>query len=377
MSTASQADILSSTVLYCTKGSSNKEYHLALEKNTDGYLVRYANGKRGSTLTRGLKTASPTSLEIAQKVYDKTLREKLRDDYYPAGETVNADVQSIIASKPEKIDFDPQLLIPIDEAQAEELCKTMEYGIQLKYDGERRFASYNNGAALFGNRKGEKVQVRQHLADALIEFAEKCGGESFAWDCEDMGETLVIFDLLKYKGEDLRESKASFHLRAMLMTTLQHEIEFYGFEKFFKVEYVQDGLLFEQVKAIAEFDSEEGLVLKHWDSVIEPGLSHNAHFKLKFWKDATVKVLSVHPTKRSVQMGVLDGTNWVAVGNVTIPVNASIPAPETLIDVKYLYAYPNGGSLFEPSFKRVRTDLTELDCSIEKLSYKKGSDQVL
>ena len=61
MSTASQADILSSTVLYCTKGSSNKEYHLALEKNTDGYLVRYANGKRGSTLTRGLKTASPTS----------------------------------------------------------------------------------------------------------------------------------------------------------------------------------------------------------------------------------------------------------------------------------------------------------------------------
>lgn len=377
MSTASQADILSSTVLYCTKGSSNKEYHLALEKGTDGYLVRYANGKRGSTLTRGLKTPAPTSLEIAQKVYEKTLREKLRDDYYPAGETVDADVQTIVASQREKIDFEPQLLIPIDEAKADELAATGLYAIQIKADGERRFVHYQDGSVTFGNRKGEQTQARDCITQSILDFAKITGYSSFKWDCEDMGDSLVVFDVIEHDGVNFKDSAYSFQERNKCLSRLQCLFHSIGFEECLQVAKEIDPADYEAGKARAEFDAEEGLVFKKWDSVIEPGTAHNTHFKLKFWKDATVRVASVHPTKRSVAIEVLDGDRWVRVGNVTIPVNASIPAPDTLIDVKYLYAYPNGGSLFEPSFKRVRTDLTEQDCSIDKLSYKKGSDSLV
>jgi bifunctional non-homologous end joining protein LigD len=38
---------------------------------------------------------------------------------------------------------------------------------------------------------------------------------------------------------------------------------------------------------------------------------------------------------------------FVEIGNVTIPANVRIPAAGSLVEVRYLYAYP-GGSQYQP-----------------------------
>ena len=41
-----------------------------------------------------------------------------------------------------------------------------------------------------------------------------------------------------------------------------------------------------------------------------------------------------------------------------------------IIEVRYLYAY-KGGSLYQPTFLDVRTDIDEQECLLSQLKYKK------
>ena len=65
---------------------------------------------------------------------------------------------------------------------------------------------------------------------------------------------------------------------------------------------------------------------------------------------------------------------WMGVGNVSIPVNHAIPQVGNIIEVRYLYAYPNG-SLFQPTYLGERNDLEETDCRETQRVFKKGEDE--
>ena len=58
------------------------------------------------------------------------------------------------------------------------------------------------------------------------------------------------------------------------------------------------------------------------------------------------------------------------VGNVTIPVNADIPAIGSIVEVRYLFAYDNGGSLYEPCYLGARTDITTEECLASQRKFK-------
>ena len=45
------------------------------------------------------------------------------------------------------------------------------------------------------------------------------------------------------------------------------------------------------------------------------------------------------------------------VSGRTIPANFPIPPVGALVEVRYLYCFPNGGSLFQPVYLGVRDDL--------------------
>lgn len=60
---------------------------------------------------------------------------------------------------------------------------------------------------------------------------------------------------------------------------------------------------------------------------------------------------------------------------MTIPANADIPEQGSLIDVKYLYAY-KGGSIFQPTFLRPRTDVLEQECRMDRLTYRSEDKSV-
>jgi bifunctional non-homologous end joining protein LigD len=94
--------------------------------------------------------------------------------------------------------------------------------------------------------------------------------------------------------------------------------------------------------------------------------------KLKFWEDVTCRVTAGRDGNRSVGLELLENEAWIPVGNVTIPANAEIPSPGSLVDIRYLYAYP-GGSLFQPTYLRPRTDVAPEECHTGRLKYKNAS----
>ena len=82
---------IQSASLHFREGNSDKEYHAAIEPSGEGYIVTFAYGRRGNTLTTGTKTTHPVLLHEATKVFDKLVASKLAKGYRyssaSAGET--------------------------------------------------------------------------------------------------------------------------------------------------------------------------------------------------------------------------------------------------------------------------------------------------
>ena len=60
--------------LYYREGSSDKVYQAAIEPAGNQFLVNFAYGRRGTTLTTGTKTALPVDHTTAEKVYELILQ---------------------------------------------------------------------------------------------------------------------------------------------------------------------------------------------------------------------------------------------------------------------------------------------------------------
>lgn len=125
--------------------------------------------------------------------------------------------------------------------------------------------------------------------------------------------------------------------------------------------------LLNRVKA----ESGEGVVFKRIDAPYEAGRpnSGGAQLKYKLYASASVIVLKQND-KRSVEMGMIESDGQlVSVGNVAIPANKSIPDEMSIIEVRYLFAYPNGGSLYQPTFLELRADVEQHECLTSQLKY--------
>ena len=74
--------------------------------------------------------------------------------------------------------------------------------------------------------------------------------------------------------------------------------------------------------------------------------------KYKFIESASFVVTLVHPTKRSVSLGLYAQSEIVDAGNVTIPPNHDIPKAGSVVEVRYLYAFRQSGSIYQPCYSR-------------------------
>jgi len=96
--------------------------------------------------------------------------------------------------------------------------------------------------------------------------------------------------------------------------------------------------------------------------------------KFKFYATASFIVLKVN-TQRSVLLGLYNpdlpaGRSVVPAGNVTIPINHLIPEMGDIVEVKYLYAYRESGSVYQPSYIGKRDDVNVEECTVSQLKYK-------
>ena len=73
------------TTLYYREGSSDKVYHVSLELNgsPEKFLVRFAFGRRGSTLQTGTKTPMSVDYDTALRTFNQLVAAKLAKGYTP------------------------------------------------------------------------------------------------------------------------------------------------------------------------------------------------------------------------------------------------------------------------------------------------------
>jgi bifunctional non-homologous end joining protein LigD len=372
-----------SILLHNDRGGSDKVYHLELKEVHGGWVVNSRNGRRvpgpgyeiqGSA--GGMRTPGPVPYETARRTYNELIQSKVRGRYVIIERisAIAAVAEAVTVSVPlaeessENEERDsgkyPMLLIPIaDEATALRLCDNPSYCGQEKEDGERRMLLKNPLSLRGINRNGEFVPIPQSIRDAsdLITL------NAFLLDGEIIGEKLRVWDLLEHNGEDMREQSMQVRYERLALLIPNY----FNFAiQVVPTTFTRDAKLkmFHDIKARGG----EGMVFKLVAAPYQEGKSKYA-LKFKFKEPATVQIVGVSSTKRSVQMGVIADGGIQFVGNVTIPVNKDIPSIGQFAEVEYLYAYPNGGSLFQPVYLGPRPDKVEAD-RYDSLKFKRPSD---
>ena len=363
--------------LYYREGTSDKVYSVQLEEKDGGWVVNFQFGRRGSTLTLGTKTKSPTIYPDAKAAYDKLVSEKTKKGYTPG----EAGTPYLNAPKEDRATGTyPQLLVPASEELAEELLSDDHFGLQEKKDGKRilvrveaRITTAIPNIVTGINRNGLQVGIPTTVIDQLRYT------DSALLDGEMIGDHYYVFDILEHNGKDLRYKGYIFRytaLRAFMQLMLDspyvHVVPFTTGEE-------------AKREAFAEFKNGgfEGVVFKKIDAVYTSGRPNIKEatsreqanqYKFKFVKTASVIVSRIN-NQRSVGIAVreTDGIQYVDLGDVTIPVNFDIPQTGQVVEVRYLYAYP-GGKLIQTVFLGTRDDIDFTACTIDQLKYKREED---
>jgi len=252
------------------------------------------------------------------------------------------------------------------ENQITRLLTDGRYCLQEKMDG-RRLMIRKRGDEITGiNRRDLVVSVPEPIREAVSELPV-----DVLLDGEVVGDTLHAFDLLEVKGHDIRNqaylSRCSGLLTLLPMnnpallwvSTSIHTDDKVG--------------TYEELRHIGS----EGIVFKEIDAPFSPGHpnSGGSQLKFKFVETASFIVTGINRA-RSVNLGLYgNGTGkgsqtLLPAGNVTIPPNHDIPQVGSVVEVRYLYAYRESGSVYQPVYLGERDDIPDTDCTTTQLKYK-------
>jgi bifunctional non-homologous end joining protein LigD len=343
---------------------SDKVYHVQIEEVPDGFVVNFQYGRRGSTLQTGTKTASPVDLNKAESIFSKLVSEKkakgygLGDSGTPYAGTEQAGKVSGLV---------PQLLNPIEEDRLEQLLDDDDWMLQEKKDGIRLMNRVNPGVVTTSNRKGLIVPANGLIEARLKEPPLK----NYVVDGEGMGDVLWMFDLIEADGRSLREDGA-------YSRWLNLSAHFGNYDKDYSAIRIVPAYVGAKEKRAAlirlRAERAEGVVFKRMDSPYVSGRPNSGGYQVifKFHESCTCFVRAINDGKRSIVLGMKQlSSDYVGVGNCTIPANFKIPKEGDLVEVRYLYAFP-GGSLYQPVYWGPRTDLPHAD-DISVLKFKQGT----
>ena len=349
---------IESTTLWSTKDGSDKTYSAAIVQNSSGgYDVVAQNGPRGGTQTVQKPKEVGVALDVARAAYAKLVKSKIKSGYNPMdGSTVAIAAVSERDGKSANVPV--MLLDAIGASELAEKFGTAHYMWQQKHDGHRRLIVTSGNEAHGVNRKGEYVPLSPAIAEAALTMF----GPEATIDGELVGDTFWAFDLLKIGGISFTDKRADAR-----HTALRGYMEIGS-----KICAEPDAIRFvENVDSVDDLRlaGAEGIVGKLRSARYCDGKKHGVALKYKFWNTATVEVIRQNAAHSiGVAVYAADGTQ-VDVGNVTLPPSMQPPAIGAFVEVRYLYAYRNG-SLYQPAFQMVRTDMTRADCAIEQLVYK-------
>jgi bifunctional non-homologous end joining protein LigD len=353
--------------LYFKQGSSDKVYlaHL-LEDKGNGldnlrWRVSFEFGRRGSTLQPGVKIANAT-YEQAKKVYNKLVGSKVAKGYKPGEGASQAAV--VAAGEKESSGLIPWQPTMLEEEEVKTYIKNDNWLAQEKFDGRHLMISSVGGQITASNKKGIVVGFPSEIRDAIAALPVPV-----ILDGEAIGTVLNVFDLIYAGTHNLTGLSTVFRLS--MLAELAVRFDEHLKEVYTAYTTAEKRSLFNEIKARRG----EGLVFKKKEATYQAGKPNSGGTmrKFKFYGEATCQVLDTTKDKRSVLLGILldKGGMFREVGKVTIPPNWEMPYKQQLIDVKYLYAYPNG-SLFQAIYKGPRDDVDHADY-YSSLKFKAGT----
>jgi len=344
--------------LYYREGSSDKVYQATIEPAGSQFVVNFAYGRRGTTLTTGTKTSSPVDYAAAKKIYTKLVGEKKAKGY-----TEGADGTPYQHADKPASGILPQLLNAVEETEVALLLGDDNYCAQEKFDGKHLLIRKQDDDLAGINKKGFIVGLPQTVANELRSMAG-----SFIPDGEAIGDDYHAFDLLECNGENLRglPYRIRFARLADLLLLSRSEYQhIHLVETAFKTR--QKTELWERLRR----ENREGIVFKRLDAPYTPGKPNSGGPQLKFKFVATVSaVVAKINVQRSVEVSLFNGRSLVSCGNVTIPANHQIPKVGEVVEVRYLYAYRDSLALYQPVYLGPRDDVEPGECLVSQLKFK-------
>lgn len=350
-----------SVTLYFKSGSSDKVYQASIEaSDSGGFTVNVAYGRRGGTLSTGTKTREPVDNATARRIFEKLLADK-RSKGYTAGTDGTPYRHSANAGRVSGLL--PQLLNTIGEDHVARLVSDRHWVMQEKFDG-RRLMLRKVGDVVEGiNKLGLVVSV----ADSIGAAARLASGD-FVLDGEAVGDSFHAFDLIFRDGTDMRDLTYDQRYRALRVLIGDRDT---AAAPLVVAESWSESTDKARQLAAVRARNAEGVVFKRWDAPYTQGRpsSGGPQLKLKFVATVSAVVTAINQ-QRSVRVSLLDGTTWRDVGAVTVPANQGVPQIGQVVEVRYLYATPGGGALYQPVLLGVRDDVEASECVVAQLKFK-------
>ena len=351
-----QTNTITTTSLCFREGNSDKEYHSSIEPKGEGYVVTFAYGRRGNTLTTGTKTQTIVTLDQAHSIHDKLIASKISKGY-----TLGNDGKTYQQTGQEGNDsgIRCQLLNPVEESELSHLITGSSHCLQEKFDG-RRLLVRKQGDTITGiNRRGLVVAIPDSIRHAFEEIPF-----DVLIDGEAVGDTLHAFDLLEVKGNCLRHRRyIDRHAGLLMVITNQPALR-----------WVTTTIApNDKLEAYEELRQSgcEGVVFKDMDAPFNSGRPNSGGSQLKFkFVESASFIVTARNAKRSVTLGLFDGNELVGAGNVTIPPNHAVPAVGEVIECRYLYAFRESGSIYQSVYQGKRCDIPASECTTDQLKYK-------
>ena len=185
-------------------------------------------------------------------------------------------------------------------------------------------------------------------------------------DGESIGDNFYAFDLLELDGVDIRSWPYRERLAALmnLLFSVQQRV----------IKLVDTAFTTDQKLALLKklkAGKREGIVFKQVWSAYTPGRPNSGGNQLKHKFVATLSALvSKVNAQRSVAISLIGKNGWQHSGNVTIPANHTIPGTGDIVEVRFLYAFPESDILFQPVYLGKRDDVDLGECTVQQLKYK-------
>lgn len=373
------------TTLHYKDSRSDKVYVVSIEATpgvADRFDVYGTNGASGGHMTKREK-GHMMRLDEAQGLHDQLVKEKVnhRKTPYRIVKNASAPVIQSPAAAQGGVDGgwnnglpDHMLLNEIPVERAAQLIEDNDWLLQPKWDGIRCRIGKVTGSGEVGaiSRTGRPIT----LPWPIVEFVSSSFPQTVVFDGELVGESYVVFDLLKEGEQCYWERTAEYRSQSLaaLFKKLEGQarpvsptVTAYTRE--------QKANLYRALLATGV----EGSVFKHkaWAYTAGRSSNHALGIALKYKFVHSASVISggqranvsarTGEQKRSVTMHLFDGT---AVGSVTIPPNKAIPPKGQVVEVRYLYRHDIGGDLVQAVYLHPREDVKPEDCTAKQFRTK-------